>query len=459
MRQNIQLPLAFMATADGETVPVAQQGHESATTTGTPERSTVRVPTMEEICERENLRAALKRVRENRGSPGIDGQTTTDLPDYLHEHWPTIRQQLLEGTYQPQPVKRVGIPKPDGGTRNLGVPTVVDRFIQQAVAQVLQKYWDGTFSSSSYGFRPGRSAHQAIAQAQTYIRSGLTIVVDIDLEKFFDRVNHDILMCLIAKRVEDKRLLKLIRAYLTAGVLENGLTRPTDEGTPQGGPLSPLLSNVMLDQLDQELERRGHRFCRYADDCNIYVKSQRAGQRVMGSITAFLARRLKLKVNTEKSAVARAQTRSFLGFGFLVMATEVKRRIAPKALRRFRTRVREITRRTRGQSAAQILKELRAYLLGWKAYFGFCQTRSVLKTLDSWIRRRVRSLCWKQWKTIQNRARQLVKRGVNPPLAAWTAGSKKGAWPLSQSKALLVALPTAAFRRWGVPELAADPTV
>ncbi len=226
-----------------------------------------------------------------------------------------------------------------------------------------------------------------------------------------------------------------------------------------GGVLSPLLSNVMLDQLDQELERRGHRFCRYADDCNIYVKSERAGQRVMESITAFLARRLKLKVNTEKSAVARAQTRSFLGFGFLVMAREVKRRIAPKTLRRFRKRVRELTRRTRGHSAAQILKELRAYLLGWKAYFGFCQTRSVLKAPDSWIRRRIRSLCWKQWKTIQNRARQLVKRGANQPLAAWTAGSKKGAWPLSQSKALLVALPTATFRRWGVPELAADPTV
>jgi RNA-directed DNA polymerase len=409
---------------------------------------------MEEICAPENLRQALKRVQANQGSPGIDQMTTKQLPAYLKEHWPTIRQQLLDGTYRPQPVKRVEIPKPDGGTRKLGIPTVLDRFIQQAVAQVLQRYWDPTFSNHSYGFRPGRSAQQAITQAQDYIAQGYTTVVDIDLEKFFDRVNHDVLMGLVVKRVEDKRLRKLIRAFLSAGVMEGGLVSPTEEGTPQGGPLSPLLSNLMLHELDKELEKRGHRFCRYADDCNIYVKSERAGQRVMESISSFITRKLKLRVNTAKSAVGRAQERPFLGFRFLITAKGVKRRIAPKAIKRFKMRIRELTRRTRGQSARRIFEEVRAYLQGWKAYFFFCQTPSVLKTLDSWIRRRLRSLCWKQWKTFKNRCEQLKKRGVNANLAAFTALSQKGAWTLSQAKAMLVALPKAYFRALGVPELA-----
>jgi RNA-directed DNA polymerase len=454
MRQNIQLKLAFVEEGRSEAPPDHQQGSEAPPANCNPERATSQLPLMEEICAPENLRTALKRVQANRGSPGIDRRTTTQLPAYLKEHWPTIRQQLLDGTYRPQPVKRVEIPKPDGGTRKLGIPTVLDRFIQQAVAQVLQSHWDATFSDHSYGFRPGRSAQQALAQAQEYITEGYTTVVDIDLEKFFDRVNHDVLMGLVSRRVEDKRVRKLIRAFLTAGVMEGGLVSPSEEGTPQGGPLSPLLSNLMLHELDKELEKRGHRFCRYADDCNIYVKSERAGQRVMESISSFITRKLKLRVNTAKSAVGRAQERGFLGFRFLITAKGVKRRIAPKAIKRFKMRVRELTRRTRGQSARRILEELRAYLQGWKAYFCFCQTPSVLKALDSWIRRRLRSRCWKQWKTFKNRCEQLKKRGVNANLAAFTAGSQKGAWALSQAKAMLVALPTAYFRALGVPELA-----
>src|SRR5205807_2045020 len=286
---------------------------------------------MEEVCERENCKQALARVKANKGSAGVDRMTVQQLPEFLKQYWPAIREQLLSGTYVPQPVKRVEIPKPDGGVRKLGIPTVLDRFIQQAVMQVLQKRWDSTFSDHSYGFRPGRSAHQAVAQAQQYIAAGYGWVIDLDLEKFFDRVNHDQLMGQIAKRIEDKRLLKLIRAFLNAGVMENGLVSPSGEGTPQGGPLSPLLSNLVLDELDRELERRGHRYLRYADDCNIYVRSQRAGQRVMEGITRFITRQLKLKVNETKSAVARPQERKFLGFSFST-GPEIKRMIAPKAL-------------------------------------------------------------------------------------------------------------------------------
>src|ERR1700692_773179 len=295
---------------------------------------------MEEVCERENLRAALKRVRANRGSPGIDGMTVGALPGYLVQHWPVIREQLLSGTYEPKPVKRVEIPKPDGGVRKLGIPTVLDRFVQQAVQQVLQKQWDPTFSEHSYGFRPGRSAKQAVAKAQQYIAEGHGWCVDFDLEKFFDRVNHDKLMGAVAKRVEDKRLLKVFRAYLNAGVMEDGLVSPSVEGTPQGGPLSPLLSNLVLDELDRELERRGHRFVRYADDCNIYVRSERAGQRAMESIKRFVASKLKLKVNEAKSAVAKPQERKFLGFSFYMGKKGPKRRIAPKALDKFKERIR-----------------------------------------------------------------------------------------------------------------------
>lgn len=302
---------------------------------------------MQEVLKPENLSEALRAVRANKGSAGVDGMTVGELPEYLRAHWPEIRQQLLKGSYKPKPVKRVEIPKPDGGVRKLGIPTVLDRFIQQAVLQVLQKRWDSTFSDSSYGFRPGRSAHQAVERAQGYIAEGRGWVVDIDLEKFFDRVNHDKLMGRIMQRESDKAILKLIRSYLSAGVLENGLIGPTEEGTPQGGPLSPLLSNLVLDELDKELESRGHRFVRYADDCNIYVQSERAGERVMEGVCQFITRRLKLKVNSEKSAVARPKDRKFLGFSF-TPGKAPKRRVSPKSLKRFKQKIKELTRRTKG---------------------------------------------------------------------------------------------------------------
>src|SRR5437660_5964693 len=332
---------------------------------------------MEEICERENLKQALQQVKANKGSAGVDGMTVSGITDYLKQHWPAIREQLLSGTYEPKPVRRVEIPKPDGGVRKLGIPTVLDRLIQQAVMQVLQRQWDSTFSDHSYGFRPGRSAHQAVAQAQQYIAAGYGWVIDLDLEKFFDRVNHDKLMGQIAKRVEDKRLLKLIRAFLNAGVMENGLVSPSVEGTPQGGPLSPLLSNLVLNELDRELELRGLVFVRYADDCNIYVRSERAGRRVMESMTRFITNKLKLKVNETKSAVARLQERNFLGFCF-TSGPEVKRAIAPKALERFKRRIRDITRRAKSVSLKATMAELVPYLRGWRSYFGFCETPDVL---------------------------------------------------------------------------------
>jgi len=408
---------------------------------------------MEEVCERENLKQALKRVRANKGAPGVDGMTVQALPAYLREHWPTIRSMLLEGTYKPQPVRRVEIPKPDGGgVRKLGIPCSLDRFIQQAILQVLQQRWDPTFSDSSYGFRPGRSAHQAVAKAQSYIQSGYRWVVDLDLEKFFDRVSHDILMSRVAKRVSDSRVLKLIRSFLTAGVLEDGLVGATDEGTPQGGPLSPLLSNLMLDDLDRELERRGLRFARYADDCNVYVRSERAGQRVMAGLKAFLTSKLKLKVNETKSAVAEPHTRKFLGFTFGTR-DHVKRRIAPKALSRFKERIREMTQRSHGVSVDQLIGMLNRYLTGWRGYFGFCETPSVLQRLDEWVRRRVRCFFWKQWRRGSTRFRELTARGVDRSLAAQTAGSPHNAWRLSNSPALQRALTNRFLRSLGLPSL------
>jgi RNA-directed DNA polymerase len=452
MRQKNQWELNLGTGAMGEARSAAVQETEVRAAGACLEHPAAIGPLMETVVERENLKKALAQVKRNKGAPGIDGMTFEDLAPYLKEHWPTIRAQLLDGSYRPQPVRRVEIPKASGGMRPLGIPTVLDRFIQQAVMQVLQAKWDRTFSEASFGFRPGRSAHQAVAKAQAYIASGHDVVVDIDLEKFFDRVNHDILMGLVAKRVSDKRILKLIRGFLTAGMLADGLVSPTEEGTPQGGPLSPLLSNLMLDVLDKELEKRGHCFVRYADDCNIYVRSQRAGERVMASIDRLLAKRLKLKVNNAKSAVAKPRVRKFLGFSF-TGGTKPKRRIAPQAIDRFKAKVRELTRRTGGRSLSQVVKELSCYLVGWRGYFGFCETPSVLRKLNEWIRRRLRVLAWKQWKGGRTRFAELRRRGVGRDLAAQSAGSPHGPWRLSNSPALTIALPTAFLGSLGLPSL------
>lgn len=453
MQQETQQELDLGRGTTGEARSAPSQAAEACATSTDIESRAAVGPSMEAIVERENLKKALAQVKRNKGAAGIDGLRVADLPVSLKEHWATIRTQLLDGSYKPQPVRRVEIPKASGGTRPLGIPTVLDRFIQQAVMQVLQADWDGTFSEHSFGFRPGRSAHQAVERAQAYLASGHGVVVDIDLEKFFDRVNHDILMGLIAKRVADKRILKLIRGFLTAGVLEGGLVGPTEQGTPQGGPLSPLLSNLMLDVLDKELEKRGHRFVRYADDCNIYVRSQKAGERVMAGIEQFLARRLKLKVNRAKSAVARPRVRKFLGFSF-TSGKEPRGRIAPQAIDRFKARVRGLTRRTRGASLPQIVKELSVYLIGWRGYFGFCQTPSVLRALDEWTRRRLRAIAWKQWKRGRTRFAELRRRGVGRDLAAQTAGSPHGPWRLSNSPALAIALPNAFLGSLGLASLA-----
>jgi RNA-directed DNA polymerase len=393
---------------------------------------------MEEVCELENCKQALQRVKANKGSPGVDGMTVDELPEYLKQHGPEIGEQLRNGTYQPQPERRVEIPKPDGnGVRKLGIPCALDRFVQQAVLQVLQKRWDPTFSEHSHGFRPGHSARQAVREAQQYIAEGHGWVADLDLEKFFDQVNHDRLLAAVAERVADKRMLKLIRAFLEAGVMEDGMVSPVDEGTPQGGPLSPLLSNLVLDELDRELERRGHHFVRYAADRNIYVSSERAGQRVMESITRFITQRLKLKVNQAKSAVARPGQRKFLGFSF-TSERKPRRRIAPKAIVRFKERIREQTQRTRGSSLTQMVKEIATYLRGWLGYFGDCQTPSVLQSLESWLRRRLRSVVWKQWKRGRTRFRELRKRGP---------------WRIANSPALSIALSNAYFAELGLPPM------
>jgi RNA-directed DNA polymerase len=451
-RQKNQLELAFTDESRSEAPRVSAKGTESLTAKRGAESRAIGEQLMEEVCERENCKRALARVKANKGSPGVDGMSVQQLPEFLKQHWPAIREQLLRGTYEPQPVKRVEIPKPDGGKRKLGIPTVLDRFIQQAVMQVLQDRWDRTFSDHSYGFRPGRSAHQAVEQAQQYIAEGCRWVVDLDLEKFFDQVNHDKLMGRIAKRVSDKRLLKVIRAFLRAGVMEGGLVSPVDEGTPQGGPLSPLLSNIVLDELDRELERRSLRFARYADDSNIYVRSRRAGERVMESMVRFITTKLKLKVNQQKSAVARPWERKFLGFSF-TWNQEPKRRIAPKAVERFKERVRELTRRTKGVSIERMAEELTEYLRGWIGYFGRCQTPTVLQGLEKWTRRRLRSVIWKQWKRGRIRFAELRKRGVGKDLAAQTAGSAHGPWRMANSPALTIALPNAYFSALGIPRL------
>jgi len=407
---------------------------------------------MEAVVAADNMRQALKRVRANKGSPGVDGMTVGELAGYLKDAWPRLQQELLAGTYKPQPVRRVEIPKPDGGVRELGIPTVVDRLIQQALLQVLTPLYDPTFSSHSYGFRPGKSAQQAALAARDMVASGKGWVVDLDLEKFFDRVNHDILMSRLARRIGDKRVLRVIRRYLQAGVMLNGVVMDRSEGTPQGGNLSPLLANILLDELDRELERRGHSFCRYADDCNIYVHSQRAGERVMASVTQFLAKKLKLRVNQAKSAVARPFERKFLGLR-VIGQMQARLSIAPQSLKRAKDTIRRITRRNRGVSLVRVLEELGRFTDGWVGYFWIARTPSVFQSLDEWIRRRLRCYQWKQWKTWRHRARELLKLGIGRYLAWGTAYNSAGPWHIAGCPAMTQSLTNAGLTVMGFHSL------
>jgi group II intron reverse transcriptase/maturase len=406
----------------------------------------------ERVWERQNLFAALVRVERNGGAPGMDGMQVEELRPYLREHWLEIREALDQQNYRPSPVRRVEIPKPDGGERLLGIPTVLDRFLQQAIAQTLTPLFEPLFSNHSYGFRPGRSAHQAIEQAQEYVQEGYEWVVDIDLEKFFDRVNHDMLMARVARVVKDKRVLKLIRAYLNSGVMVNGVVLDTEEGTPQGGPLSPLLSNIMLDDLDKELEKRGHKFVRYADDCNIYVQTRRAGERVMESVKMFLEKKLKLKVNPKKSKVDRATRVKFLGFSFYKRKGEVLIRVAKRNLERFREKLRRLTKRTRSGKLENIIQEINRYTMGWMGYYRQANTPSVFEGLDSWIRRRLRQMVWKRWKRGTTRYRELVKLGV-PRYRAGLGAVGKSPWHMSKSPVINEALSNTYFRNLGLKSL------
>lgn len=453
-RQKTQLRLAFVEEKRGKSSIAPTKGTELRAVT-TNSRDPVRLNSlMEDILDPKNLNRAYRKILSNRGArtPGVDGITVGELKGYVRKHWPKIEAQLRSGDYRPLPVKRVEIPKPGGGVRKLGIPSALDRLIQQAILQVLQPHFDPTFSEHSYGFRPGRSAHQAVAKAQEYQQAGFRHVVDMDLEKFFDRVHHDRLVARLAERIGDKVLLKLIRAFLTSGVLADGLVSPTTEGAPQGGPLSPLLSNIVLDELDRELERRGHRFVRYADDCNIYVRSRRAGERTLASVTRFVEGKLRLKVNASKSAVDRPWQRKLLGFSFTA-THEAKRRIAPTSIERFKMRIRELTRRTRGGDLEQVIGRLASYLRGWLGYFRQAQTPSVLRDLESWLHRRLRSLMWKRWKRGKVRYAELRRLGVGRDLAAQTAGSPHGVWHLSRSPALNYAMPGKFWRSLGVPAM------
>ena len=406
------------------------------------------------IWERQNLLTALERVERNGGAPGIDGMTVAELRPYLKEHWLEVREALDQQTYRPSPVRRVEIPKPGGGVRLLGIPTVMDRFLQQAMAQALTTLFEPLFSTQSYGFRPGRSAHQAVRQAQEYVQEGYEWVVDIDLEKYFDRVNHDMLMARVARVVKDKRVLKLIRTYLNSGVMVNGVVQDTAEGTPQGGPLSPLLSNIMLDDLDKELEKRGHKFVRYADDCNIYVRTRRAGQRVKESVKRFLEKKLKLKVNPKKSKVERATRVKILGFSFYKRKGEVHIRVAKQSLDRFRNKLRRLTKRTRSGKQEEVIEAINQYTMGWIAYYRLADTPSVLAGLDSWIRRRLRQMVWKRWKRGRTRYRKLVKLGV-PRERAGLGAVGKSPWHMSRTPVINEALSNAYWRNSGLKSIKA----
>ena len=405
---------------------------------------------MTEVLHKQNLKRALERVKRNKGAPGIDGMTVDELGAHLKANWPSIRAQLVAGTYQPKPVLRVEIPKPDGRKRQLGTPTVVDRFIQQAVAQVVQQCWEPHFHPNSYGFRPGRNAHQAMRYAQATIRQGYGWVVDIDLEAFFDRVNHDRLMVRVRSHVPALDVLQLINRFLKGGVQVDGQKQPTTQGVPQGGPLSPVLANVVLDELDWTLECQGHRFARYADDCNIFVRSKRAGERIMQNVTRYLCNTLRLTVNANKSAVDRPANRKFLGFTVSKRGARIK--VADKAIEKLKDTIRELTRRTRGHRLSDIVQELKTALTGWKAYFGIAEVLSPLRDIDKWVRRRLRCYLWKQWGSAGYR--ELRKRGVSVREAWNTSKSAHGPWRLSKTPALSLALPLKLFRQMGLPELA-----
>jgi len=444
---------ASMASPEGggRNLPWAGAGAESRTAAvGLPKPEALRL--MEAVVERSNLFRAYERVVKNEGAPGVDGLSVLEFKPWLQRHWVRVRQDLLMGVYQPEAVRKVEIPKPQGGVRTLGIPTVLDRLIQQALNQVLQPLFDPEFSSSSYGFRPGRNAHQAVQAAQGYVAAGKRWVVDLDLEKFFDRVNHDVLMARVARKVKDERVLKLIRRYLEAGLMEGGVTSMRREGTPQGGPLSPLLSNILLDDLDRELERRGLSFCRYADDCNIYVGSKRSGERVMQSVTAFLEQRLKLKVNASKSAVARPWERKFLGYS-MTWHKKPKLKIAEASRKRLAEKIRKMMREARGQSLQQAIERLNPVLRGWIAYFRLTEVKGVLEDLDGWIRRKLRSVLWRQWKRVYTRAKNLMRVGIDEVRAWRSATNGRGPWWNGGASHMNAAYPKSWFDRMGLVSL------
>jgi len=407
---------------------------------------------MEEVLRRENLFAALKRVKANKGAPGVDGMSVEELPSYLREAWPAIREQLLSETYVPSPVREVHLPKPGGGTRMLGIPTVLDRLITQAILQVMSPIFDRDFSAHSYGFRPGRSAHQAIEQARRYMEQGNRWVVDLDLEKFFDQVNHDLLMSRVARKIKDKRLLRLIRRYLTAGIMQGGLVSIREAGTPQGSPLSPLLSNILLDEFDKELERRGHCFCRYADDANVYVRSRRAGERVMASLTRFLESKLRLKVNRAKSAVDRPWKRKFLGYT-VTNHRSPRLKPAPQSVQRAKDRIREITHKGRGRNILRVIKEINQFTRGWVGYFRLATVKQAFEALDQWLRRRLRKILWEQWKKPKTRFRRLVALGVKAERARKATATGLGAWWNAGASHMHAAITNRLLAKWGLLSL------
>lgn len=437
---------------EGRNPSWAASGAEVRSATGGETKPEAAQGLLEAVLERSNMMRAYERVVENKGAPGVDGLTVLELKPWLQAHWLKIKQALLAGEYMPAAVRKVEIPKPQGGVRTLGIPTALDRLIQQGLHQILQPLFDPGFSGSSYGFRPGRNAHQAVEAARRYVAEGKRWTVDLDLEKFFDRVNHDVLMARVARKVKDERVLKLIRRYLEAGLMEGGVAMARSEGTPQGGPLSPLLSNILLDDLDRELERRRLSFCRYADDCNIYVRSKRAGERVMQAITAFLEQRLKLKVNASKSAVARPWERKFLGYS-MTWHKKPKLKIAPQSRKRFVEKIRKTMRAVRSSSLTQVIKRLNPVLQGWVVYFRLTEVKGVLEELDGWIRHTLRTLLWRQWKRVYRRARNLMKAGISKERAWQSATNGRGPWWNGGASPMNQAYPKSWFDRMGLVSL------